>query len=271
MDAVTDGDLDEQLIASAASDIGLERASGDPAVEVLVLCDARGDVVHLPELEIPRTDDQTMVVPGPGLGELRSTAARLCRQLHSAGADTLGAVAVSFTLRGSHHALRGVAPVTDNARIALETATGIDIKELHRLLHSGKTLGELGLTQDAIRLNRRAVRCDFGEAGAFTLDTAPDDEQFNRVAQRAARVLSELTENKSAHSDDVYTVTAPFAGAVTLLASEHTRVSQGERIAVIEAMKMEVAISAPVSGVVERVAEASSVNGGDVLALIAKR
>ena len=49
-------------------------------------------------------------------------------------------------------------------------------------------------------------------------------------------------------------VAAPFSGVVTLKAEVGDAVRAGEPIASIEAMKMEAAITAPVDGVVERLA-----------------
>jgi pyruvate carboxylase len=65
-------------------------------------------------------------------------------------------------------------------------------------------------------------------------------------------------------------VAAPFAGVVTVEASVGDDVTAGQIIATIEAMKMEAAITAPVSGAVTRVAVSRSaqVEGGDLLVVI---
>ena len=65
-------------------------------------------------------------------------------------------------------------------------------------------------------------------------------------------------------------VAAPFAGAVTPAVEAGTSVAAGDTVATIEAMKMEAAITAPVAGVVARVALAgtSQVNGGDLILVI---
>ena len=66
-------------------------------------------------------------------------------------------------------------------------------------------------------------------------------------------------------------VAAPFAGVVNVTIEPGTEVAEGDQIAVIEAMKMEAAISAPRAGTVERVAigQATQVEGGDLIAVIA--
>jgi pyruvate carboxylase len=65
-------------------------------------------------------------------------------------------------------------------------------------------------------------------------------------------------------------VAAPFAGVVTLQAKEGDTVEAGQPIATIEAMKMEAAITAPVSGTVERLAisPVQQVEGGDLLVVL---
>ena len=65
-------------------------------------------------------------------------------------------------------------------------------------------------------------------------------------------------------------VAAPFTGVVTLQVRPGDQVVAGQPVAVIEAMKMESVISAPIAGTVERlaVAEVGSVEPGDLLAVI---
>ncbi|WP_431840436.1 biotin/lipoyl-containing protein [Gordonia hongkongensis] len=64
---------------------------------------------------------------------------------------------------------------------------------------------------------------------------------------------------------------APFAGVVTLSVKEGDELRRGEPIGTIEAMKMEASISAPVTGIVQRIAVSGSteVDGGDLLLTIA--
>ncbi|GAA2182297.1 pyruvate carboxylase [Leucobacter tardus] len=67
-------------------------------------------------------------------------------------------------------------------------------------------------------------------------------------------------------------VGAPFSGTVTLKAESGGRVEAGDPIATIEAMKMEAAITAPVSGRIERLVfeGARAVEAGDLLVVIAE-
>ena len=66
-------------------------------------------------------------------------------------------------------------------------------------------------------------------------------------------------------------VAAPFAGVVTVTVIEGDQVEAGATVATIEAMKMEAAITSPVTGVVQRLAIASvqQVEGGDLVLVIA--
>jgi pyruvate carboxylase len=65
-------------------------------------------------------------------------------------------------------------------------------------------------------------------------------------------------------------VAAPMTGAVTLAVEEGEEVEEGQQLGTMEAMKMESAISAPVSGTVERIAVASGTNveSGDLLIVL---
>ena len=65
-------------------------------------------------------------------------------------------------------------------------------------------------------------------------------------------------------------VAAPFAGVVTVTADEGDQIEAGATVATIEAMKMEAAITAPVAGIVQRLAIGSiqQVEGGDLVLVI---
>ncbi|MDF1488241.1 pyruvate carboxylase [Tessaracoccus caeni] len=65
-------------------------------------------------------------------------------------------------------------------------------------------------------------------------------------------------------------VGAPFSGAVSAVVSVGDKVSVGDPVATIEAMKMEAAINAPIAGTVTRVAVAGTVSceGGDLVVVI---
>ncbi|MGI6795570.1 pyruvate carboxylase [Gordonia sihwensis] len=73
-----------------------------------------------------------------------------------------------------------------------------------------------------------------------------------------------------ADRSDPRQIGAPFAGVVTVTVAEGDSVTAGSTVATIEAMKMEASITAPVGGVVERVAvdAVAEVAPGDLLVVI---
>ncbi|MCG7297191.1 pyruvate carboxylase [Corynebacterium afermentans] len=95
--------------------------------------------------------------------------------------------------------------------------------------------------------------------------------QVRPVAVRDENVESTVAEVEKADSSNPGHVAAPFAGAVTVTVKEGDEVKEGDPVATIEAMKMEAAISAPKSGVVERIAltKPTKVEGGDLVVVIA--
>jgi pyruvate carboxylase len=88
------------------------------------------------------------------------------------------------------------------------------------------------------------------------------------VRDRSIAVSDKAAEkadpNKPGH------VAAPFSGVVTLQVEEGATVTAGQAVASIEAMKMEAAITAPVSGTVKRLAipATQQVEGGDLIVII---
>ena len=89
-----------------------------------------------------------------------------------------------------------------------------------------------------------------------------------RVVDRSVRPDRPAAER--ADSANPGHVAAPFAGAVAVTVAAGDSVAAGDAVATIEAMKMEAAITAPVSGVVDRVALAgvAHVEGGDLIVVI---
>jgi pyruvate carboxylase len=65
-------------------------------------------------------------------------------------------------------------------------------------------------------------------------------------------------------------VSAPFAGVVTVNAAVGDTVEAGDAVAVIEAMKMEASITAPIAGTIARVvmSQPTKVEGGDLLVVV---
>jgi pyruvate carboxylase len=88
------------------------------------------------------------------------------------------------------------------------------------------------------------------------------------VRDRNVEVATKALEK--ANADNAGHVAAPFSGVVTLRVAQGEAVTAGQAVASIEAMKMEAAITAAVSGVVERLAVPATqqVDAGDLLVVV---
>jgi pyruvate carboxylase len=94
--------------------------------------------------------------------------------------------------------------------------------------------------------------------------------QLRPVLVRDRSIASAVPAAEKADRGNPGHIAAPFAGVVTVGVSEGDRVSAGQTIATIEAMKMEAPITAPSDATVERVALSSTaqVEGGDLLVVL---
>ncbi|BBZ38438.1 pyruvate carboxylase [Mycobacterium conspicuum] len=94
--------------------------------------------------------------------------------------------------------------------------------------------------------------------------------QLRPILVRDRSIASEVPAAEKADRGNPGHVAAPFAGVITVGVSVGDRVSAGETIATIEAMKMEAPITAPKDGAVERVAvsDTAQVEGGDLLVVL---
>jgi pyruvate carboxylase len=95
--------------------------------------------------------------------------------------------------------------------------------------------------------------------------------QLRPVSVRDRSVAAEVPAAEKADPKAPGQVAAPFAGVVTISVAEGDKVEAGDKVAVIEAMKMEAAITAPVAGTVERLAlpGTQQVEGGDLVLVLA--
>jgi pyruvate carboxylase len=94
--------------------------------------------------------------------------------------------------------------------------------------------------------------------------------QLRPVLVRDRNIASTVPVAEKADRGNHGHIAAPFAGVVTVGVSAGDRVSAGQSIAIIEAMKMEAPITAPNDATVERVAVSSTaqVEGGDLLVVL---
>lgn len=94
--------------------------------------------------------------------------------------------------------------------------------------------------------------------------------QLRPVLVRDRSIASAVPAAEKADRSNPGHIAAPFLGVVTVSVSEGDKVSAGQTVATIEAMKMEAPITAPKDGTVERVAVSSTaqVEGGDLLVVV---
>jgi pyruvate carboxylase len=128
----------------------------------------------------------------------------------------------------------------------------VDLEEGKRLLFG------LQAISDADERGIRTVMCTI-------------NGQLRPVSVRDRSVAADAATTERADTSKPGQVAAPFDGVVTIGVSEGDHVEAGATVATIEAMKMEAAITAPVSGTVERLAldGTQQVEGGDLVLVLA--
>ncbi|GAA3633376.1 pyruvate carboxylase [Kineosporia mesophila] len=91
--------------------------------------------------------------------------------------------------------------------------------------------------------------------------------QMRPISVRDTKIAAEIPSAEKADPARPGQVAAPFQGVVTLVVAAGDKVAAGDTVATIEAMKMEASITAPVEGVVQRLAFSGvqSVDGGDLV------
>ena len=94
--------------------------------------------------------------------------------------------------------------------------------------------------------------------------------QLRPVLVRDRSIASSVPTAEKADRSNPDHIAAPFAGVVTVAVAQHDRVTAGQTVATIEAMKMEAAITAPKAGSIARIAvsETAQVEGGDLLMVV---
>ena len=94
--------------------------------------------------------------------------------------------------------------------------------------------------------------------------------ELRPVFVRDESVEADVNPAEKADRSNPGHVAAPYAGNVTVTVGEGDEVNAGDKIAVIEAMKMEASITAPVDGIIERVISGDTVHvdGGDLVMVI---
>ncbi|MCW2810756.1 MAG: pyc, partial [Friedmanniella sp.] len=95
--------------------------------------------------------------------------------------------------------------------------------------------------------------------------------QLRPIRVRDTSIKVDVKTAERADTSKPGQVAAPFAGVVTVTVAEGDEIEAGATVATIEAMKMEAAITAPVAGVVQRLAigPIQQVEGGDLVLVVA--
>ena len=95
--------------------------------------------------------------------------------------------------------------------------------------------------------------------------------QLRPVNVRDRSVAADAPTQEKADTSKPGHVAAPFDGVVSIVVAKGDKVEAGATVATIEAMKMEASITAPASGVVERLAldGTQHVEGGDLVLVLA--
>lgn len=192
----------------------------------------------------------------------------------------------------------GVTPLTDDDAAQLAGTSAERRTRLNRLLFPGPTrtfqeareaYGDLSVLDTADYLYglthggehvveiERGVQLFIGleaigdadEKGMRTVMTTLNG-QLRPVFVRDRSISVEARSAEKADTSKPGQVAAPFSGVVTLKTATGDTVKAGQPVASIEAMKMEAAITAPVDGVVERLAISATqqVDAGDLLVVI---
>ena len=94
--------------------------------------------------------------------------------------------------------------------------------------------------------------------------------QLRPVSIRDRKIAADTSAAEKADPTNPKHIAAPFQGAVTIGVAEGDSVRAGDTVATIEAMKMEASITAPIDGVVARVALRGTqpVEGGDLVVVL---
>ncbi|MEX2290527.1 MAG: pyruvate carboxylase [Mycobacteriales bacterium] len=142
----------------------LEQAVVDPRhVEVQILADAHGEVVHLFERDcsVQRRHQKVVeLAPAPGLSpELR---ARLCADAvafaRAIGYVNAGTVEFLLDAQGRHVFIE-MNPRIQVEHTVTEEVTDVDLVHSQLRIAAGESLADLGLSQDSIRLRGVALQC----------------------------------------------------------------------------------------------------------------
>src|SRR5207237_5568463 len=142
----------------------IEQAVVDPRhIEVQVLADGDGNVIHLFERDcsVQRRHQKVIeIAPAPNLDpELRermcADAVRFAREIGYRNAGT-----VEFLVdREGNHVFIEMNPRIQVEHTVTEEVTDVDLVQAQLRIASGRTLADLGLSQETVQLKGAALQC----------------------------------------------------------------------------------------------------------------
>ncbi|MBK5248976.1 MAG: pyruvate carboxylase [Actinomycetales bacterium] len=170
------GDLREALAAAMRE---AEAAFGDATVfleqavlrprhiEVQILADVTGDVVHLFERDcsVQRRHQKVIeIAPAPDLdpalrAALCADAVTFARAIGYVNAGTVEFLVDTVGERAGEHVFIEMNPRIQVEHTVTEEVTDIDLVTAQMRIAAGETLAELGITQDTVRVNGYALQC----------------------------------------------------------------------------------------------------------------
>lgn len=131
-------------------------------IEVQILADSHGNVVHLHERDcsIQRRHQKVLeMAPAPNLptklrDELCNSAVRFSEAVNYRNAGT-----VEFLVSGDEHYFIEMNPRLQVEHTVTEEITGVDIVASQIMIAEGKTLSEIGVSQDTVAPRGFAIQC----------------------------------------------------------------------------------------------------------------
>ena len=146
----------------------IEQAVGRPRhIEVQILADTQGNTIHLFERDcsVQRRHQKVVeIAPAPHISaELREAlcrdAVRFAESINYSCAGTVEFLIETEGQRAGQHVFIEMNPRIQVEHTVTEEITDVDLVQAQMRIAAGASLGDLGLSQDVIRINGAALQC----------------------------------------------------------------------------------------------------------------
>ena len=146
----------------------IEQAVGRPRhIEVQILADTQGNTIHLFERDcsVQRRHQKVVeIAPAPHIStELREAlcrdAVRFAESINYSCAGTVEFLIETEGQRAGQHVFIEMNPRIQVEHTVTEEITDVDLVQAQMRIAAGESLGDLGLSQDVIRINGAALQC----------------------------------------------------------------------------------------------------------------